>query len=395
MSFTAKIRGLPHNPSIIEVNARSGPSTSYGSPFKAKVGMGGLPILDVRADESGTRFQGKLYQWFQLQFPDSQQGWVRDDLLAIVGDGTRFGYEVIPNEDFAFAFTRREAAAPVATPAPVTPTTPASSAAAPVPAPAPTPATPAPAAPVAPPAPPSPVLTDPLRVRLASFNITEGFEGKGYDAYQNFDAGIVSYGRFQFTLAGSSLFTVLDKYTSRSRSSTAGELRASYLARTRSHDPNLRGDARFRQLLLDAAREVEMQNAQDETATELYWNVVQDLSIRPRSIQTPLAQALIFDMGINFGTRHGFLSAAEQELGVPPKSRCGENGRTEQELITVLARLRKQSHDRQAERDNLPGLRVRGDFWVNLISRGDWMLQGDPDGMLEVKPGKRVRVRNF
>jgi hypothetical protein len=393
MTFTAKIRGLPHNPSIIEINARSGPSTSYASPFKAKVGVSGLPILDVKPDESGTRFQGKIYQWFQLQFPDGQRAWVRDDLLAIVGDGTRFGYDLIKTEDFAFAFTRRTAATPVAAPTPVT--APAPTPAVPAPAPAPTPATPAPAAPVAPVTPAPTALTDPVRVRLAAFNITEGFEGGGYATYQNYDAGIVSYGRFQFTLAGSGLFNVLEKYTSRSRSAIAGELRANYLERTRNHDPNLRNDTRFKQLLIDAAREPEMQTAQDDAATELYWNVVQDLSIRPRNVQTPLGQALIFDMGINFGPRHGFLSAAEQEIGVPPKSRIGENGRREEDLIAALARLRKQSHDRQAERDNLPGLRVRGDFWVNLVNKGDWQLQGDPDGTLEVKPGRRVKVRNF
>lgn len=390
MAFTARIRGLPHNPSIIEINARSGPSTSYVSPFKARVGMSGLPVLEVKPDEAGTRFEGKIYQWFQLQFPDGQQAWVRDDLLAIVGDGTRFGYEVIPNEDFAFAFKRRDMVTPVS--APVPSNTPA---AATPPAPAPTPATPAPTAPAGRVTPPPAALTDPNRVRLAAFNITEGFEGGGYATYQNYDAGIISYGRFQFTLAGSGLFVVLDKFTSRSRSAIAGELRAVYFERVRNHDPNLRGDVRLRQLLLDAASEIEMQSAQDEAATELYWNVVQDLSIRPRNIQTPLGQALIFDMGINFGPRHGFLSAAEQELGVPPKSRVGDNGRREEDLIAALARLRKQSHDRQAERDRLPGLRVRGDFWVNLVNKGDWQLAGDPDGMLEVKPGKRVKVRNF
>ena len=397
MSFTAKIRGLPHNPSIVEINARSGPSTSYPSPFKAKVGAGNLPIVDVKPDETGTRFEGKIYQWFQLQFPDGQRAWVRDDLLAIVGDGTAFGYDVINTEDFAFAFTRKAVASPVAAPTPMT----APQAAAPAPAtpapvaPAPTPATPAPVAPAVPVTPPPAALTDPVRVRLASFNITEGFEGGGYPTYQNYDSGIVSYGRFQFTLAGSGLFNVLEKFTSRSRSTISGELRANYLDRTRNHDPNLRNDTRFKQLLIDAAREIEMQAAQDEAATELYWNVVQDLSVRPRNIRTPLGQALIFDMGINFGPRHGFLSAAEQEIGVPPKSRCGENGKREEDLIAALARLRKQSHDRQAERDNLPGLRVRGDFWVNLVNRGDWQLQGDPDGTLEVKQGRRVKVRNF
>ncbi|HLV35939.1 MAG TPA: hypothetical protein VKY59_12525 [Spirillospora sp.] len=397
MAFTAKIRGLPHNPAIIEVNARSGPATSYDSPFKAKVGLAGLPVLAVQPDENGTQFNGKVYQWFQLEFPDGKRAWVRDDLLAVQGDGVRFGYDNLTEETFAFVLNRRaviapgeEVIAPI-TPPPAPPPTPSP---APAPAPAPAPVTPPPAAPDVPAPPPSP-LVDAERVRRAAYNITEAFEGSGYASFQNIDAGIISYGRFQFTLAGSGLFTVLHKYTSRASTPVAAQLRAEYLERIRRHDPDLRHDARLCQLCIEAASDPIMQVAQDETATELYWNVVQELSIIPRGIKTPLGQALIFDMGINFGPRHGFIGAAERELGVPPKSRLGENGAREEDLIAVLARLRKQSHDRQAERDNLPGLRVRGDFWVKLVEKGDWLLEGDPDGTIEVKPGRRVRVRDF
>ncbi|MBZ0299810.1 MAG: hypothetical protein K8J31_08725, partial [Anaerolineae bacterium] len=108
MAFIATIRGLPHNPSITEVNARSGPSTSHDSPFKAQVGLAGLPVLDVQPDENNVRFDGKLYQWFQLQFPDGTRAWVRDDLLAVQGDGVRFGYDLVPPDTFAFALTRRD-----------------------------------------------------------------------------------------------------------------------------------------------------------------------------------------------------------------------------------------------------------------------------------------------
>ena len=404
MSFTAKIRGLPHNPSIREINSRSGPATSYDVPFKAQVGLTGLTVLAVQPDENGTRFQGKLYQWFQLQFPDGQNAWIRDDLLACQGDGVQFGYDIINEEVFAFALQRRDVIAPgqetlsIAQPAPtpaVQPETAPMPTIAPAPVPAPTPTTPAQPAPGIEPEPIDSDLLNVDRIRMAAFNITEGFEGGGYASYQNYDDGIVSYGRFQFTLASSSLFSVLEKFTSRSSSSIANELRANYLDRTRNHDPNLRDDARYKELLIAAAADPIMHAAQDEAATQHYWNVVYDLSIKPRNIQTPLGQALIFDMGINFGPRHGFLGAAEREIGVAPKSRIGENGGTEEALIAALAWGRKASHDRQAERDNLPGLKVRGDFWVNLVNKGDWNLKGDAEGMLEVKTGRRVRVRDF
>jgi hypothetical protein len=395
MHFTAKIRGLPHNPSITEVNARSGPGTNHDVPLKAQVGQDGLIVLAVQPDENDTRFDGKLYQWFQLQFPDDQRAWVRDDLLAVIGDGVTFGYDNLTEETFAFALTRRdvlepgeETSGPQPEPAPVpTPDATAQPHVAPTPA---VPAGPAPETPA-----PSAALRSEDRVRHAAFNITEAFEGSGYASFQNFDSGIISYGRFQFTLAGSGLFSVLQKFTRDAHSSIAQELHASYLDRVRHHDPNLRHDPRLKQLLLEAANDPVMQAAQDATATENYWNVVQDLSIKPRNIQTPLGQALIFDMGINFGPRHGFIGAAEREIGVPPRSRLGENGGREEDLIAVLARLRKKSHDMQAERDNLPGLRFRGDFWVNLVNRGDWELVGNDDGRLEVKPGRRVQVRNF
>ena len=397
--FLARIRGLPHIPTIVQVNTRTGPATSYDIPFKTQVGLGDLRVLAVQADENGSTFNDKIYQWFQLDFFEGGPAWVRDDLLAVQGDGTQFGYDNIADETFAFTLTRQEitnagdataAPTPIVTPVPApTPVEPSTTPAAPAPT---TPAAPPPATA---PAPADPALSHPERVRKAAFNITEGFEGSGYNAFQNYDAGIISYGRFQFTLAGSGLFTVLDKYVRRANTTVAGELRANYLDRVRNHDPNLRGDDRLRQLLLEAATDPIMHAAQDETATELYWHVVQDLSIRPRGVSTPLGQALIFDMGINFGTRHGFLGAAERELAVPPKSRVIDNGRTEEELMRVLARLRKRSHDRQAERDNLPGLRRRGDFWVNLIETGDWQLEGDADGFLEVTPGRRVQVHQF
>lgn len=372
--FVASIRGLPHNPSVTQLNTRSGPSTAYEVPFKALVGTAALPILAVQPDERGITFQGKLYQWFQLAFPDGRAAWVRDDLLAIAGDGRAFGYNLIERQDFAFAFQRQTAPQPVAAPTPAP-------AANPTPIPAPTP-------PSGPAAPPMPL---PERVRFAAFNITSGFEGGGYATYQNYDAGLISYGRFQFTLAGSSLCRVLEFYTAQSASDLAQELRSRYLERTRIHDATLRDDQRLRDLLIRAAADPLMQAAQDRVATEQYWDVVQQLSIQPRQIRLPLSVALVFDMGIQFGTRHGFLTRAEQETGLPLRGIL-PGVRAEQRLIKRLAELRRESHYRQAERDNLPGLKVRGDFWVNLVTLGNWHLEGDANGELEIRAGQRVKV---
>src|SRR5690606_35358619 len=98
-------------------------------------------------------------------------------------------------------------------------------------------------------------------------------------------------------------------------------------------------------------------------------------------------------ISIHFGVGDGFLRIAESELGVPVRSPIIQNGLTEAQLITRVAELRKQSHDRQAERDNLPGLRIRGDFWLNLVRQGDWQLLGDANGNILVK-GHPVQVRD-
>jgi hypothetical protein len=384
-SFSATIRGIRENPAVVEVNVRSGPNTTYVLIFKAPVGMANLLVLEVRADDRNTALQGKTYQWFRLRFPDGRDGWVRDDLIDVVGDGSAFGYPVVAQPVIGFSLTRSAAVSPAP--------------AAPVPAPvspAPVPAVPAPlpAAPVAPaPAPIAAPLPGAMeRVRKAAFNITAAFEGGGYAAYQTYDSGIISYGRFQFTLASGSLMTVLNRYLERSGGPTADGLRG-YLPRLNAKDESLRQDAALRGLFIAAAGETVMQQVQDEVATEGYWGGVMELSIAPRGVQSALGCALIFDMAIQHGKFNFILPKAEQELGVPPKSRLGQNGITEQTFITRVAQIRRDNLYALAEKLKLPGLRTRGDFWFNLVQAGDWNLHGDANGNVNVN-GTIVQVRN-
>lgn len=229
-------------------------------------------------------------------------------------------------------------------------------------------------------------------IRRAAFNITAAFEGSGYGAFQNYDKGVVSYGRFQFTLASGGLFTVLERYLAKAETETAVTLRSHYIQRVHDRDETLRHDADFKRLLLAAATDPAMAAAQDSVATEKYWDVVQALSIQPRNIQTPLGQALIFDMGINHGPRHDMLGLAEKALGAPPRSRLPENGLQEPALIRQVALVRQDRLHRLAENRGLPGLRARGDFWVGLVERGDFELAGDAHGLLHVLPGRWVSV---
>lgn len=231
------------------------------------------------------------------------------------------------------------------------------------------------------------------RARLAAFNITAAFEGAGYGTYQDYDAGIISYGRFQFTLASNNLQNVLARYLDAASSGTATALRG-YMARVRAKDATLKDEVQFEQLLKKAANEVEMQEAQDDIATEAFWNLVQELTIQPRNIQSALGQALCFDMAINHGPYHDMFDEAEDALGVGRKSRVPDNGITEEQLISKLAAVRLDRMNRLADARGpaYEGLRQRGQFWADLTTTGDWTLRGDAKGMLEVKSGRRVRV---
>lgn len=412
-AFQVRVRGIPESPTITEINVRAGANTSYAMLFKAAVGLGGLIVLEVRSDEQNGNFQGKVYQWLRVGFADGREGWVRDDLVDVVGDGSRFGYGVLTQPVIAFSLTRDTskgvlapgqeignaqtpapsvsvaAPATAAAPAPLIPAVPvAPVTAAPVPAAAPTTTTTAAPAPA-----PSPAgASDLTRVRHAAFNITAAFEGGGYATYQTYDSGIISYGRFQFTLAAGSFITVVTRFSQRATGATADGLR-NYLPTLNTKSESLRQDGALKALCVEAAKDPIMQAVQDEVATEGYWDTVVELSIVPRNIQTPLGYALLFDMSIQHGRFNFLVPKAEEELGVPNKSRLGENGITEQTYIAKLAQLRQENLYNLAAKMNLPGLKPRGDFWVNLVNTGDWYLQGNADGNLNIN-GKIVQVKN-
>ena len=362
---TAIVRGIPHIPSVTEVNVRNGPGTNFEVIFTVPVGMDSLRILDVAADAEAKTKDGKVYQWFKLTFHGGAVGFIRDDLLDLAGDCTLQGYGVYGERTFAFTQNRAGANEPQ----PAGPTVDLRQ----------------------PDKPFDPFSLD--RIRKAAFAITNVFEGTGYPSYQNADSGIVSYGRFQFTLGAGSLGTVCRRYCDRSLTQTADEIRAIFLPRVLARDPGLRSELRLRDLLIAAAEEDVMKAVQNEVATEGFWERMLNITARPRNIQLPLSLAMLLDIAINFGVMHGLVTRAEDDLGVPQRSRVRENGISEQQLIVQVADIRKRSHDRQAERDNLPGLKVRGDFWMTMAVNGDWNLAGDANGNILVK-GQPVQVRS-
>ncbi|NDJ62932.1 MAG: hypothetical protein GYB67_17565 [Chloroflexi bacterium] len=336
------------------VNVRSGPGTHYARSGMIAVGTADLPVLDVQPDDLGRQSpHGRVHQWFWLEIAADGSGWMRDDLLELHGDCSALGYGVVLTPTRASALIRR--------------------------------------APVLPELPP---LDDSERIRKAAFNITAGFEGRGYASYQNFDAGVVSYGRFQFTLASGALFSVIDHYLRGASGAVADQLQG-YRERILDRDMSLRHDRHLRDLLLQAAGDPAMRAAQDSVAAEHYWQRAVDLSVTPRQLRRPLSYALIFDMAINHGRLHDLINRAEEALNIPLKAPPALHNVTEERLMQRTAQVRRDRMYAFAGADPaLQGLKPRVDFWLRLIDAGDWDLQGDVDGFVLLKPGRRVQVRN-
>jgi len=110
----ATITGIATTP---DVNVRSGPSRDFQAVFKSPKGTTGLRVIEVQIDAKGEALQGKTYQWFRVQFADGQNGWVRDDLLSVVGDGGVFGYGIFTAPAVPFYVVRTSAVNPSAAPA--------------------------------------------------------------------------------------------------------------------------------------------------------------------------------------------------------------------------------------------------------------------------------------
>ena len=103
-AFIAHITGNPNITTLASVNVRAQPSTGTGVAvlFQAPIGTNNLPILAVQPDLANNNYNGKVYHWFQLRFSNGQTGWVRDDLMSVIGDGTPFGYPNLAQEAYAF-----------------------------------------------------------------------------------------------------------------------------------------------------------------------------------------------------------------------------------------------------------------------------------------------------
>lgn len=107
-NFIAHVSGNPNIPALGSVNVRAQPGTgSVSVVFQAKIGTNNLPVLEVKPDQVNNGYNGKVYNWFRLQFADGRTGWIRDDLISVQGDGSSFGYPNLTQAAYAFGLLRQ------------------------------------------------------------------------------------------------------------------------------------------------------------------------------------------------------------------------------------------------------------------------------------------------
>jgi hypothetical protein len=375
---TATLRRLS---GTTDVNIRSQPRIGNNLIFKVSSGISGLRVLDARPDaDEAQDEQGRIHQWLQIDFGAGRIGWVRAEMVDIEGNCESYGYGHITAPTPAHNLTRSRMGG---TGRLGTQTVAAVSTAAPTRMPQTAP------------------LIDPHeaeRMRRAAFALSTALSGKpliGAYAYyhtttsDNGDAHII-YGRFDFALASGALWAVLESYLNTSESRPSSVIRRDYAERVRRQDGQLAYDEHFQQALLDAARETEMQAAQNEIASATLWRDAVDKVLRPRGLRSPLAHAMIFDMiaeeGLPNVLQHQ-LNAVDAKLGLPIGWRVGgTDGVTEQQFVTEVA-TRRHEHATSGK-----AKAVRAEFWLHTIQHNDWSLRGDDDGMMWAG-GHAVNVR--
>ena len=134
--------------------------------------------------------------------------------------------------------------------------------------------------------------------RIAS-DITAAFEGGKTGTLNLYDLGIISYGKHQATLHSGTLYGMLNRFTELSSSATSTRM-ATYLDRVKQRDETLRDDSVFIGLLKDAAKEPEMDQAQDEEFTRQYWEPAKKKAAA-QNVKSALGHAVFYDTRIQGG----------------------------------------------------------------------------------------------
>ncbi len=193
-------------------------------------------------------------------------------------------------------------------------------------------------------------------------------EGRA-DAYQTQDAGIISYGKHQATLGSGTLNQVMKAYFQRSSSPTSQKLKQEYAERIRAGDKNLRDDAELRRLLLEAAREPAMEEAQDAIFDQNFYQPAINRA-KTTHVSTPLGLACLYDTKIQ-GGMDIVLKEVTNKLG-GTIGETGPNGPIDEETwIRVFLDLREARLHRLADRYEAEGNEINAKWLRTSIFRVD------------------------
>jgi subtilisin family serine protease len=147
--------------------------------------------------------------------------------------------------------------------------------------------------------------------RIAN-DITGAFEGGRTGTLNLYDLGVISYGKHQATLHSGTLTGIIKRFTELSSSAVSVKL-ATYLDRVQRRDESLRESTEFISLLRDAAKEPEMDQAQNEEFSRQYWKPAKERAARS-NIRSALGHAIFYDTRIQGGLDH-LVKLAETKLG--------------------------------------------------------------------------------
>ena len=184
------------------------------------------------------------------------------------------------------------------------------------------------------------------------------------------DAGHLTYGRSQTTLASGNLGRLVESYCEAATGGAAEDLHA-YLPRLEARDTTLDQDERFRALLREAGSDGVMQRVQDEFFDRAYWQPAL-VAAQRLGISTALGTGVVYDSFIH-GAWGRLRDATTARVGLPSGSAGTGTGEGEHEWVREYVALRR---DWLAGHPN-PVLRravYRMDTFAALVEAGNWAL---------------------
>jgi chitosanase len=175
------------------------------------------------------------------------------------------------------------------------------------------------------------------------------------------DAGHLTYGRSQTTLASGNLFLLIKAYCERADAQFASELQP-FLPGLAARDVGLDFDMSLRETLRDAGADPAMQQEQNRFFDAHYFNPACSTA-EARGITSPLGQAVIYDSFIHGGFARVTPLVAKT---------IGQNGVDEKMWIQDYVAARKRWL--QGLKPPLPSTVYRMDAFNALIAENKWNL---------------------